>query len=143
MIRKMKIEDVDAVATIEKECFSIPWSKESIEKELTNKDSFFCVCEIDGKTVGYAGIYLAYPEGEITNIAITKKHREHGYAGQLLEFMFENTGKLGITDYTLEVRVSNEAAIKLYEKYGFVSEGIRKNFYDMPKEDANIMWKRK
>lgn len=142
MIRQMEIKDVEQVAELEQECFAEPWSKASLEKEVDNDGSLFCVCEIENRIVGYAGMYLIPPEGDITNVAVTEEYRGRGIAGDILAYMFDRAGTLGIMEFTLEVRVSNIPAIKLYEKLGFYSEGIRKNFYDVPKEDANIMWKR-
>lgn len=142
MIRQMEIKDVEQVAALERECFAEPWSKASLEKEAGNDGSLFCVCEIENRIVGYAGMYLIPPEGDITNVAVSEEYRGRGIAGAILTYMFDRAGTLGITEFTLEVRVSNIPAIKLYEKLGFYSEGIRKNFYDAPKEDASIMWKR-
>lgn len=142
MIRIMENKDIPYVVDLEKECFSMPWSEESIAKETENKDSLFCVCEADEKVIGYAGMYYVYPEGDITNVAITKDYRGHGYAKKLLKYMFEKASEAGVSEFTLEVRVSNLAAIRLYESLGFENAGIRKKFYDNPKEDAYIMWKR-
>lgn len=142
MIRQMEIKDVEQVAALERECFAVPWSKASLEKEVGNEGSLFFVCEIKNRIVGYAGMYLIPPEGDITNIAVTEEYRGRGIAGAILTYMFDRAEALGITEFTLEVRVSNLPAIRLYEKLGFHCEGIRKNFYDTPKEDASIMWKR-
>lgn len=139
----MQDKDVKEVSLLEKECFSMPWTEASIKKEMENKDSLFCICEIDEKVVGYAGMYYVYPEGDITNVAVTKDYRGQGIAKKMLDFMFEEARKDGVTEYTLEVRVGNKNAIYLYEKLGFLSVGIRKNFYDNPKEDALIMRKNK
>lgn len=138
----MQDKDVLSVSKLEKQSFSMPWSEQALEKEIFNKDSLFCVCEIDKKIIGYAGMYYVYPEGDITNIAIDKKYQGKGYAKELLNYMFELANSRGIKEFTLEVRVSNMNAIKLYEKLGFENVGVRKNFYDNPKEDAYIMWKR-
>lgn len=142
MIRIMQDKDVKEVALLEQECFSMPWTECSIKKEIDNKDSLFCICEIDGKVVGYAGMYYVYPEGDITNIAVTKEYRRRGIAKKILAFMFEEAKKNGVIEYTLEVRVGNKNAIHLYEKLGFINAGVRKNFYENPKEDAYIMWKK-
>lgn len=142
MIRIMQDKDVLSVSKLEKQSFSMPWSEQALEKEIFNKDSLFCVCEIDKKIIGYAGMYYVYTEGDITNIAIDKKYQGKGYAKELLNYMFELANSRGIKEFTLEVRVSNMNAIKLYEKLGFENVGVRKNFYDNPKEDAYIMWKR-
>lgn len=142
MVRLMETKDIEQVAELEKECFSKPWSAASLEKEVDNTNSIFCVYEIENRIVGYAGMYLTPPEGSITNIAVTEKYRGRGIAGDILESMFRKANFEGITEFTLEVRISNRSAINLYKKYGFLCEGIRKNFYEEPREDAYIMWKR-
>ena len=81
-------------------------------------------------------------EGEITNVVIKEEFRGRGYAYSMMQRLLEEGRKLGVSDFTLEVRVSNTPAIKLYEKLGFKSEGIRPGFYDKPKEDAMILWLR-
>lgn len=143
MIRKMKHNDVEAVAQLEIECFSHPWSEESLKKEVENTNSFFLVYEKEQKIIGYIGMYLIVDEADITNIAITKSYRGKGYGRKLL---MEAINQVFIENYqaiTLEVRESNQAAIHLYEETGFEIEGMRKNFYDYPTENALIMWKRK
>ena len=142
MIRIMQTKDVREVAKLEQECFSLPWTESALEKEVSNPDSLFCVCEIDGKIVGYAGMYYVYPEGDITNVAVTKEYRRQGIAKEILTYMFSEAKKSAVTEYTLEVRVGNKSAISLYETLGFENAGVRKNFYDNPKEDAFVMWKR-
>lgn len=142
MIRLMEIRDIEQVAKLERECFSTPWSEEALKKETDNANSIFCVCEIENRIVGYAGMYLTPPEGSITNVAVTEKYRGRGIAGGILEFMFGKANLEGITEFTLEVRISNHSAINLYKRHGFLCEGIRKNFYAAPQEDAYIMWKR-
>ena len=81
-------------------------------------------------------------EGDIHNVMVTSKYRGRGIATQMMTVLLEEGQKQGIEEFTLEVRVSNAAAIKVYEKMGFVSEGIRPRFYEQPVEDAMIMWKR-
>lgn len=142
MVRQMKLKDIPNVAELERECFSMPWSERSLLKEVDNQDSLFLVKEQKGKVVGYVGMYYVYPEGDITNVAVAKDYRGKGIATELLEQAFLIAGTREITEFTLEVRVSNTAAIRLYERLGFKEEGIRKNFYDNPEEDAVIMWKR-
>ena len=142
MIRKMEQRDISSVARLEQECFSMPWSEQALKDSLGRQDALFCVCEIEKMIAGYAGMYFAYPEGEITNVAVCAQYRNRGYAKELLKYMFGEATKDGVVDYTLEVRESNVAAIRLYEQLGFKTEGIRKNFYDFPKENAFIMWKR-
>lgn len=138
----MTRDDVASVHQLETECFNRPWSYASIDKEVDNENALFCVCEIDDVIVGYAGMYYICDEGDITNVAITKDYRGRGIGQTLLEEMFRMAMLKGISQFTLEVRSSNIAARRLYEKLGFQEEGIRKNFYDNPVEDGIIMWKR-
>lgn len=142
MIRLMESEDVPKVADLEKKCFSIPWSENSLRESLRNPDYLFLVAEEDGKVAGYAGLLKVLDEGDVTNIAVEPGCRGRGIGTGLLERLMEKGREKGIRSFTLEVRVSNETAIHMYEKFGFVSEGIRKRFYERPVEDARIMWKR-
>lgn len=140
--RKMQESDVSKIADIEEENFSIPWSEASLLKEVNNENSLFVAAEFEGNIAGYAGMYLIGTEGDITNVVVSHIYRRNGIASAIIEYIVEYAKSVGITDLTLEVRAGNTAAIKLYEKYGFESEGIRPGFYDFPKEDALIMWLR-
>ena len=141
MLRAMTMADLDAVCAIEEQCFSAPWSRESMEKELIGNDqAHYLVVEIDEKVVGYAGFWQVLDEGHIMNIAVEPEMRGQGLGEELMRAMLQQGTQLGIIYWTLEVRVSNIAAIKLYEKVGFTSAGIRPGYYEKPKEDANIMW---
>ena len=92
-----------------------------------------------GSILGYCGMYMALDEGEITNVAISEACRNRGYGEQLVTELMQQGRKHGIRRYVLEVRVSNEPAIRLYQKLGFSVLGTRKNFYEKPSEDAYIM----
>lgn len=138
----MNSDDVESVYNLEVECFDRPWSLQSIQKEVENHNSLFCVCEKDGNIVGYAGMYYVCGEGDITNVAITKAYRGRGLGRELLTEMFKIANEDEIFEFTLEVRETNTAARNLYEKLGFKAEGVRKNFYDNPVENGIIMWKR-
>lgn len=140
VFRRMTAADLDRVAQMEKETFSTPWSKASFQESLEKTYSYFFVAEED-EIVGYCGIHNFGGDGEITNVAVDKAWRGKQVAFSMLEFAMEETKKEGIEAFTLEVRATNMPAIKLYEKLGFTKEGIRKNFYENPKEDAIIMWK--
>ena len=100
------------------------------------------MAEEDGKLLGGCGLLLIAEEGNITNVVVVPEARRRGVAMGMLTHLLAAGDREGLTAYTLEVRVSNQAAIALYEKLGFVSEGIRPNFYEKPTEDAMIMWKR-
>lgn len=139
-IRQMTAEDVPAVARIEKECFSQPWSEQGFLDGM--KNAVFFVAE-DPQIVGYIGMYRMPPEGEITNVAVTQKMRGKGYGRELLLAMQRWAAEHEIDRIILEVRSKNEPAIQLYRTYGFEKIGVRKNFYQFPREDADIMeWKR-
>lgn len=138
-IRQMTAEDVPAVAKIEKECFSQPWSEQGFLDGM--KNAVFFVAE-DPQIVGYIGMYRMPPEGEITNVAVTQKMRGKGYGRELLLAMQRWAAEHEIDRIILEVRSKNEPAIQLYRTHGFEKIGVRKNFYQFPREDADIMeWK--
>lgn len=140
--RRLREEDVPAISRLEKETFSMPWSAESFLQMIEREDTAYFVAEEDGQILGGCGLLLIAGEGNITNVAVAATARRRGVATGLLTYLIQEGDRAGLTAYTLEVRVSNAAAIALYEKFGFVSEGIRPNFYENPREDAMIMWKR-
>lgn len=138
-VRAMEKEDCKTVANLEKEIFSLPWSEQGFLDAIAMDKTIFLVAEEGGEICGYLGMYLSLDEGEITNVAVAPEKRGEGLGGMLLQESLELAGKRGITQVVLEVRVSNEPAIHLYEKYGFEHCGVRKGFYEFPKEDAYIM----
>lgn len=141
MIRYFKSGDQKAIAEIENECFSAPWTEAAVLASA-NSDCTFVLFEKDGAPVGYAGLQTVLDEGYITNIAVKKEFRRQGIAKALIQELFKKLdGELSFI--SLEVRASNLAAINLYSLLGFKNEGVRKNFYQAPKEDALIMTKRR
>ena len=100
------------------------------------------MAETEDKIVGYIGMYQVLEEGDITNVAVHEKYQRKGIGNALVSTLLKEASKQMIQEVTLEVRVSNQSAIRLYEKNGFVAEGRRKNYYDKPREDAVIMWNR-
>ncbi|MCR5619765.1 MAG: ribosomal protein S18-alanine N-acetyltransferase [Lachnospiraceae bacterium] len=144
-VRRMEVSDIGPLANIEKQCFSRPWSEREFGHLVEKTDALYLVADVtfeDGmrKIVGTAGMRILGTEGDIDNVAVLPEFRNLGIAGKLIDGLLGMGREKGVTEFTLEVRVSNEYAIKLYEKAGFVSEGIRPGFYEDPKEDANIMW---
>jgi len=121
--------------------FITPWTRDSIEKELENKFARYVVAVKDNLVVGYGGVWLILDEGHITNIAVHPEYRGIGVGNAILEALIEICKIEQITSMTLEVRKSNTIAQNLYKKYGFLEEGIRKNYYTDTKEDGVIMWK--
>ena len=138
----MAVEHLDRLEQLERMCFSRPWSKKMLAEELDNQCAAFLVAvepETE-KAVGYAGLLVVADEGYITNVAVASCRRQ-GVAAQLLQ-VFDNFAKGNhLAFLTLEVRPSNAAAIELYEGFGFREVGRRRNYYDLPKEDALILTK--
>lgn len=141
IIRKMQPQDLLQVCEIEKDNFSVPWSEKSFKDSMERTDTVFLVAIEDAQVAGYIGCYCIAGTGEITNVAVKETHRRKGIGGMLLEKLFEEGVILNTHEFFLEVRESNEAAIGLYSRQGFVKEGIRKKFYEKPVENAVIMWK--
>ncbi len=141
-IRRMLREDLTAVAELERACFSVPWTMENLCESLENSSYCFLVAECSGRIVGYGGMLFVADEGDVTNIAVDAAFRGRGIGTGLVRQLLEEGRARGAKAFTLEVRISNAAAIHVYEKLGFVSEGVRKHFYENPEEDARILWKR-
>lgn len=138
----MKAEDVPEISRLEREAFSMPWSEEDFEGMIRSENARYYVAEKEGAILGGCGLYIVLEEASITNVVIRREARNQGVGTELMRHMMEMCGRDGVKAFTLEVRVSNKAAIHMYEKVGFVSEGIRPRFYEKPAEDAMIMWKR-
>lgn len=138
-IRPMTLRDIDEVVKIEKQVYTWPWSPWIFFQELIAPDRYYFVAEAEGQIIGYAGLQWVLDEGHITNIAVRKEWQRRGVGSLLLENLISKAKKLNLKFLTLEVRASNKAAQKLYKKYGFVIEGIRRNYYVKPLEDAVIM----
>ena len=141
-LRTMTEDDIPRVAELERLIFSDPWS-EKVYRETFELEGVEYVVACDGDTIiGAAGIRNIVGTGEITNVMITPVYRNRGLGRMMLEELLARGRSLGAYDFTLEVRKSNEHAIRLYESLGFINEGIRPGFYNNPKEDAVIMWLR-
>lgn len=142
IFREMNESDIDGIAEIEKKCFAEPWSKKMIEDDYKNGLTYYIICEKAGKIVGYGGMWHVINEGHITNIAITPEEQGKGLGGRLMEALIKLAKEKEMIGITLEARVSNSKALKLYEKYGFRSEGLRPDYYSDNHESAVIMWKK-
>ena len=140
VVKRMQQEDLPAVCEIEKDNFSMPWSETSFLDSMERTDTVFLTAFADGEVAGYLGCYCVAGEGEITNVAVKDSCRRRGIGGMLLQKLYEEGALLDCHEFFLEVRESNEAAIGLYTRSGFTKEGIRKNFYEKPVENALIMW---
>lgn len=140
-IDKMTAASLDAVAAIEAECFSHPWSKKSLEESLEKENSFFLVAVEDEKVIGYVGMEVIVDEGYIFNVAVSADYRRRGVGYALVRELVTYSMKNSLCFITLEVRESNSAAISLYSKFGFIKAGERKNYYSDPTEAAVLMTK--
>ncbi|OCL27762.1 ribosomal-protein-alanine N-acetyltransferase [Orenia metallireducens] len=140
-IRPMVTADIQDILMIEEESFSSPWSKNAFMSELKNQYAYYLVASIGDKLVAYIGAWLIFEEAHITTLAVAKEYRRQGIATLILEELFKDVRENQINKATLEVRVSNHKAKKLYLQEGFVEVGVRKNYYSDNKEDAVIMWK--
>lgn len=141
-IRGLQESDIDALAAIESDSFSMPWSGQDFKDLLRHDYCTYVVALVDREVAGCAGFTDSFGEANIDNVVVAEKYRGMGLAQSMLRELFRLGEEAGVKAYTLEVRVSNRIAIHVYEKLGFVSEGIRPRFYEKPVEDANIMWKR-
>lgn len=140
-VRPMVEKDVAKVAVIENSIFSLPWSEKSFLDACTTDENIYLVCEIDGEIAGYCGMWTVLGEGNVTNMAVAEQYRKCGVATALMEHMETIARQKGIDIFFLEVRQSNEAAKRLYQKMGYVDIGVRKRFYERPVEDAIVMSK--
>ncbi|MCI8423809.1 MAG: ribosomal protein S18-alanine N-acetyltransferase [Lawsonibacter sp.] len=130
---------IPQIAALEKACFSDPWSETLLEAELFDPQASFLVAEDpEGNVLGYAGLHAVLDEGYIDNIAVKPDARRHGVGSALLD-VFCRFGEVNLAFLSLEVRASNTPAIALYEKRLFRRAGLRKGYYQHPREDAVIM----
>ena len=140
-IRTLDLSDLDAIEQIEQQAYPTPWSRSMFASELA-KPTSICLGAFEGRDlVGYI-INSRYVDAwHVMNVAVHPEHQRRGVATALLEKLFERTRGDERRGYTLEVRVSNKEAIKLYEQLGFERHGIRRAYYTDNREDALIMWR--
>lgn len=129
------------IEALEKLCFSMPWTVEMLRSQLPDERHEFLAAERDGEVLGYVGMMYVLDEGYISNVAVSPEQRRKGIADRLIAELMDAAVRLELSFVTLEVRASNEPAIELYKKHGFVPVGLRKNYYDLPREDAILMTK--
>lgn len=142
VVRRMEEMDISRAAELERDNFSEPWSENAFFEAIHLDYACYYVAEDGDRIIGICGLRNIAGEGEIANVAVDQGCRRRGVAAMLLAEALEEGKRQDIEAFTLEVRAGNEPAIRLYEKFGFKREGIRKNFYEKPAEDALIMWKR-
>ena len=138
-IHKLEERFLDEIDEIEKVTFKDPWSKSSYEAEITNPVAVYRVITVEGEVVAYGGFWKIFDEGHITNVAVKEEFRQKGLGTLLMNALIEEARKRDICSMTLEVRLSNVKAQRLYEKFNFKSAGVRPKYY-ADGEDAVIMW---
>jgi ribosomal-protein-alanine N-acetyltransferase len=144
-IRRAVAGDSSQIAALERICFAHPWSEADIERDVgENILATYMVClAVSGDEefiVAYAGIWNVADEGHVTNVAVHPDHRRKGVATMVVDNLLQAAREKGGRRFTLEVRRSNQAAIDLYEKFGFKGVGYRMGYYSENGEDALIMW---
>lgn len=140
-IREMNESDIDDILEIEREAFTTPWSESAFKSEMKNNLAYYLVAIVEEKAIAYGGMWLILNEAHITNIAVKEEYKGKGIGNKILEGLIEQSIVLGIMNMTLEVRESNKIARNLYKKHGFLSYGLREEYYADDKEDAIIMWR--
>ena len=139
LIRDAVPTDLDALEELEKECFSLPWTREQLQCELPDERHEFLTAELCGEVAGYVGMMCVLDEGYISNVAVSPRFRRKGIGRALVAEMLYRAECRKLSFVTLEVREHNEGAVALYSEAGFVPVGRRKNYYERPREDAIIM----
>lgn len=139
MITPMKEEHLDALAEVDKLCFTRPWTRDGLQAELSSETACFATAEQDGTAVGCAGMQCVCGECYIDKVAVHPDCRRRGVAQALVQYLIDYAMCNQAEFITLEVRQSNAPAIALYSKLGFKPVGIRKNFYTDLHEDAVLM----
>ena len=142
-LRPLELRDLNAIEVIERHSYPTPWSRSMFASELAKPSSISlgAFAAETGELVGYLIISRYVDAWHVMNVAVAPEYRRQGIARMMLERLFVDTASDERRGYTLEVRVSNEGAIKLYERLGFVSRGVRRGYYTDNREDALIMWK--
>jgi [ribosomal protein S18]-alanine N-acetyltransferase len=140
-LRRLDARDLDTVEKIERASYPTPWSRSMFAAELRKPSALALGAYLDGDLVGYAFVSRYVDAWHVMNVAVDPEHRRRGVATELLQRLFEITSADQRRGYTLEVRVSNTDAIRLYERLGFQSRGIRRGYYTDNREDALIMWR--
>lgn len=138
----MTRNDLERIDELEQELFTSAWPKEEYIYEMEqNPFSNVYVVEEDGEIIGYFDYWILYEQAQIATIGTNKAYQKKGYGQMMLDYIIEDVNQNGCEVITLEVRVSNEKAIRLYEKNGFIKVNIRKNYYSDNHEDAYLMVK--
>ena len=138
-LREMTVDDIDAVTQIEKLLFHDPWTREGLFTYLAKDNTLFLVVEERGRLLGYIGFLYVLDEGDILNVGVIPERQGEGIGAFILTGLTRLASSLGIKTFHLEVRAGNARALRLYERMGFCRDGLRKNYYTDPTEDAVLM----
>lgn len=141
LIRRGTAADLDDMAELEQRCFVDPWSRAALEEDMESPVCTYIVAESGGRVVGYVGFWAILDEGSINNVAVSPDCRRQHIGEALIRETLRIGADMGVVNYTLEVRAGNEAAIRMYERSGFVKAGVRPRYYEAGNEDAVIMWR--
>lgn len=139
-VTDVRLCHIDAIEVIEKQCFSMPWTRDMLIKQASGDMYIFLAAENEsGEAVGYIGLMYVLDEGYISNIAVSPDWRRRGVGDMLIDELIIRAKEKELSFVTLEVRESNLAAIGLYKKHGFSEVGRRRNYYEQPRENAILM----
>ena len=139
--REMLVEDLDQVVDIEQNLFSVPWTKEGFLTYLMKKDTMFFVVEEKERILGYCSMMTVLDEGDILNVAVRSDRQKEGIGQFLVDSMLRMAEMQGIRLVHLEVRQGNGTARRLYQRLGFKEDGLRRDYYENPVENAVLMIK--
>ena len=140
-IRPARADDLEAISELEVTCFKSPFPPTILYEDICVSKHPYMTAELDGRVIGYGGMYVIIDEAYILNICIHPDFRGRGFGKELLFAMIREAASRGAQSMTLEVRVSNAVALELYKDAGFSIEAVRPNYYEDTGEDAYIMWK--
>lgn len=133
---------IPQLAALEERCFSMPWTEQQLRSQLPDAShEFIAAVDGNGAVLGYVGMMFVLDEGYISNVAVSPDCRRQGIGDALIAEMDRRAEKRALSFSTLEVRESNAPAIALYSKHGYAQVGVRKNYYDLPRENAILMTK--
>lgn len=141
ILEKMKEQDLHQVMEIEKKSFSDPWNRSFFSQDIDNQSALPLVAKADDKIIGYVCLWKILDEIQISNIAVSPERRRRGIGEEMMQRVLKMAKEEDYRRISLDVRISNKAAISLYEKFGFREAGRRKNYYRLPQEDALILEK--
>lgn len=141
IFREMLVEDLDQVMEIEEDLFSVPWTREGFLTYLMKKDTMFFVVEEKEKILGFCSMMTVLDEGDILNVAVRRDRQKEGIGQFLVDSILRMADLQGIRLVHLEVREGNQTARRLYERLGFKEDGLRRNYYEDPVENAVLMTK--